>query len=86
MCAGYIPITPTRALSGSSYTTDGGATQALLDTQVLHTAVAFLNGTTGWSGGVATAAAASSGTTGGMFKGSLPATTLATTRPWPQAA
>lgn len=26
VCAGYIPITPTRALSGSSYTTDGGAT------------------------------------------------------------
>jgi hypothetical protein len=47
-----------------------------LDTQVLHTAVAFLNGTTAWSGGVATAA--SSGTTGGMFKGSLPATALAT--------
>ncbi len=77
VCAGYIPINPTRALSGSSYTTDGGTTWSILDTQVLHTAVAFLNGTTGWSGGVATAS--STGTTGGMFKGSLPATALATT-------
>lgn len=77
VCAGYIPINPTRALSGSSYTTDGGTTWAILDTQVLHTAVAFLNGTTAWSGGVATAAPA--GTTGGMFKGMLPATALAAT-------
>lgn len=77
VCAGYLVTNSGGLLAGSSYTTDGGTTWTTLDAQVLHTSVAFLNGTTGWSGGVATAA--SSGTTGGMFKGSLPAVALAAT-------
>lgn len=60
--------------TGSSYSVDGGTNWTDFDPGVGHSAVAFLNGTTGWSGGYA-----ASTTSGGMFKGRLPAAVLATT-------
>ncbi|MBA2612687.1 MAG: T9SS type A sorting domain-containing protein [Bacteroidetes bacterium] len=48
--------------NGSSYSTNDGATWINIDA-IGHEAVAFLNSTTGWSGGVNTSASA-----GGMFK------------------
>ena len=73
LAQGFVSVSAVNASSGSSYSVDGGATWVAIDAGVQHTSVAFLNGTTGWSGGFAT-----SPTLGGMFKGSLPASVLAT--------
>lgn len=69
--AGVNPVT---LATGSSYSLDGGLTWVAIDAGVAHYTVAFLNPTTGWSGGFA-----ASPTSQGMFKGTLPASALATT-------
>lgn len=51
--------------SGTAYSTDDGATWTAID-NIQHTALGFLNETTGWTGGFN-----SSNTTGGIFKLSL---------------
>lgn len=65
--------------AGSSYSTDGGLTWTAIDA-LKHYTVAFLNSSTGYSGGFA-----ASPTSGGMYRGSLPAAALATTAARPLA-
>jgi photosystem II stability/assembly factor-like uncharacterized protein len=63
----YVPGTPGTYVStgagsgaanfGSSYSKDNGVTWVTIDTAVQHTAVNFISGNTGWSGGFASSAA-----------------------------
>lgn len=64
---------------GSSYSVDGELTWTAIDA-LPHFALAFLNGTTGYSGGLA-----DSPTSGGIYQGTLPAVALATAAARPLA-
>jgi hypothetical protein len=66
----YIPgstalvgVSSAQTGGGSAYSTNNGATWIPIDTGTQRTAVDFLNGTTGWSGGFST-----NSTTGGIYK------------------
>jgi PKD repeat protein len=61
----YYVSGATAGASGTAYTNDDGATWTLID-NIQHTALGFLNESTGWTGGFN-----SSNTTGGIFKLSL---------------
>jgi photosystem II stability/assembly factor-like uncharacterized protein len=63
----YVCTGAATGASGSSYSIDGGSTWTIIDTAIQHTAVAFVNTSTGWSGSFNT-----SSTVGGMFKWTTP--------------
>ena len=63
----YVCTGAATGLSGSSYSIDNGTTLVIMDTAIQHTAVAFVNTATGWSGGFNT-----SSSVGGMFKWASP--------------
>jgi len=63
----YVCTGAATGLSGSSFSIDNGTTWMTIDTAIQHTAVTFVNTSTGWCGGFNT-----SSTVGGMFKWSTP--------------